>query len=118
MKREERTCKFCGKTRNIINVNTHSGIDYDGRNCGPVYTTDNDAGCSCKLGQAAFQKYQIKKMCLNCKYMKLNQCTNAITKSEICSQFDVKELAIKDSTKNCKNWEIDSEVFKVFTEAR
>ena len=37
--REEITCKFCGKTRNV-NVATHGGIDYDGRNCGPVYTTD------------------------------------------------------------------------------
>ncbi len=114
---EKITCKFCGKTRNV-NVTTHGGIDYDGRNCGPIYTTDNDAGCSCQLGQAAFQQYKIKKMCLNCKYMKLNRCTNAVTKSEICSQFDVKELAIKYSTKNCKNWEIDSEVFKVFTESR
>ena len=114
---EKITCKFCGKTRNV-NVTTHGGIDYDGHNCGPVYTTDNDAGCSCQLGQAAFQKYKIKKMCLNCKYMKLNRCTNAVTKAEICSQFDVKELAIKDSTKNCKNWEMDSEIFKVFTEER
>ena len=56
MKREERTCKFCGKTRNVINVTTYSGIDYDGRNCGSVYTTDNDAGCSCKLGQRAMEQ--------------------------------------------------------------
>jgi hypothetical protein len=114
---EKITCKFCGKTRNI-NVTTHGGTDFYGRNLGLEYTTDNDQGCSCQLGQAAFQQYKIKKMCLNCKYMKLNRCTNAVTKSEICSQFDVKELAIKDSTKNCKNWEIESEVFKVFTEAR
>lgn len=115
---KQRVCKFCGKTRDV-NIITHGGIDdYTGRSLGPIYTTDNDKGCSCQLGQAEFQNYQIKKMCLNCKYMKFDRCTNAVTKTEICSQFDVKELAIKDNTKKCKNWEMDHEVFKVFTKGR
>lgn len=105
-------CKFCGKEREYVTVHD-DGTDFYGHARGRVFNQTIDDGCDCPLGKIEHEHQQIKKMCMNCKNKDGMYCINKNMINKISNIFNMPEkLEIKDRTKSCENWELDTEIFK------
>ena len=106
------TCLFCGKTREYVDI-IDDGRDWYGHQRGSAKYDREDDGCDCVLGKIEHNKTTIKEMCKNCKFYDGVNCTNESKLYEVSSFFDCGDkLAVKDSTKNCVYWELDTEIFE------
>ena len=106
-----KTCKFCGKTRTIIEK-TDDMTDMDGRNYAEPRVWNDDKGCDCEFGKLAYKKYNLQEMCLNCKSYKNSCCTNAKELAEVSAMFDCGDkLTVKTPTKKCKYHELNANIF-------
>lgn len=106
------TCLFCGKTREYV-VIEDDGYDWCGHQRDSIRTYAKDDGCDCVLGKVEHNKTSIKKMCKNCRFYDGVNCVNENELHEVSSFFDCGDkLLVKDSTKRCVYWELDTKIFK------
>ena len=120
VKKIERTCIFCGKTRSG-KIISDDGYDFEGHMRGTPNSEEFIDKCSCSFGQLVNSMPQVKKMCLNCAFCKGLYCTNQkqITKvRQMIGHFDIEfgRLKINDFTKGCTehklNYQIVDELIK------
>ena len=106
------TCLFCGKTREYIDIKD-DGYDWCGHQRGLTKTYIEDDGCDCVFGKIEHNKTTIKEMCKNCRFYDGINCANDHKLREVSSFFNCGDkLAVKDSTKNCVYWKLDTKIFE------